>query len=229
MDPEKILDECMKEEGQNFGFSSVGAEFTDYRNLVVRWRRTNRWIRLKISDYLKDAPEEIIRSLAHVIFEQICGGSPKYPDELMSWLTDPSFSLRHRDTFLSRNPAMTGCPKGVYRDLSESYARLRQQGLVEDDPDILICWNATTAVKHPTQYSVLMKTIAVTDLLDDPEVPDHVIDWLIYHDLCIVQSGYDPYCAKRTVPEKVAKRYPKMDEAIEFLDWFFDRDDGDED
>ena len=94
---------------------------------------------------------------------------------------------------------------------------------MEDDPDILVCWNTTVKVNNPSQYSVLMKTISITDLLDDPTVPDYVVDWLIYHDLCIVQSGYDPYCSRRTVPEKIERRYPDMEKAKDFLESFFDK------
>lgn len=223
MDPQNYLNQHMQQEGEKYGFTSVGAEFSDFRNLVVRWRRTNRWIRVKVSDYLMDAPEGIIDSLVELLFKQITGKHPRYPKDLMAWLTDPSFCLRKRETFMSRNPSMTGKTEGVYRDLKDSYRRLIDAGLVEDDPDIHICWNTTVKVNNPSQYSVLMKTISITDLLDDPTVPDYVVDWLIYHDLCIVQSGYDPYCARRTVPEKIERRYPDMEKAKDFLESFFDK------
>lgn len=220
MNPEQRLDTIVREVGEKYGFESIGAEFEGFRNMVVKWRRTNRWIRFKVSDYLADAPDEIFQSLARVLFQQISRERDKYPEDLLAWLTDPSFCLRNRETYLTRSPELTGNPKGCYKDLQESYARLKEQGLVKDDPDILICWNQTSRPETPSYYSVLMKTVALTDLLDDPSVPDYVIDWLVYHDLCIVQSGYKPYAVKRTVPIKVARRYPKMTEAQEFLDWF---------
>ena len=220
MEPKEYLNQRMQQEGQKYGFTSIGAEFEEFRNLIVRWRRTNRWIRLRVSDYIMDAPESVIDSLCEVIFKQISGRRTKYPENLMAWLTDPSFCLRNRQTFLNRNPMMTGSSEGIYKDLDDSYKRLVDAGLVKYDPDVMICWNTTASVKEPSQYSVLMKAVSITDLLDDPEVPDFAIDWLIYHDLCIVQSGYDPYCAKRTVPAKVARRFPRMMDAKEFVATF---------
>ena len=232
MTDSETLNRYMVEEGRKFGYESITAEFGEFSNMVIRWNRTNRWIRISVSDFLEDAPDEIIRSLSHVLFEQICGRRSRYPKELVEWLTAPDFIKNHRQTFIERNAGMSRSTKGEHKDLADSYKRLLDEGLIEDDPEVFITWTNTKIENNYTQYSVLMKTIAVTDLLDDPEVPDYVLDWLIYHDMCVIASGYDPTKTKKTVPTKVAERFDKMYEAIGFLNWFFDvepEDEGDED
>ena len=227
----ETLTRYMETEGRRFGYESITAEFEEFSNMVIRWNRTNRWIRISVSDYLMDAPEEIIGSLARVLFEQINGRRSRYPQELVAWLTAPDFIAIHRQTFIERNSGMTGTMKGEHKDLSESYRRLLDAGLIEDDPEVFITWTTAKMEENYTQYSVLMKTIAVTYLLDDPEVPDYVLDWLVYHDMCVVRSGYDPTKTRKTVPKKVAERFDKMYEAIGFLNWFFDKEreeDGDD-
>ena len=230
---EEMLNTIAEEIGRTYGYSSVSAEFVDHSNLVIRWNRTSNWIRLTISDYLSDAPEEVITALIGVVFDQTAGKRSRYPQTLIDWLTAPDFVPAHRPTFVKRNRGMTGTPIGQHKDLSESYKRLVAAGLIEDAPDVLITWTSDNPNEY-TQYSVLMKTIAVSDVLDDPETPDFVLDWLVYHDLCIIASGYDPTTVRKTVPMKIARKFEKMDDALAYLDGLsdsmgYDEDEDDED
>lgn len=231
----EILDRIAGEIGRTHGYSSVSAEFAEFSNLTIRWSRTSDWIRISVSDYLSDAPEEVITALIGVVFGQLEGNRSRYPQVLIDYLTSPAFVPTHRPTFVKRNGGMTGTAVGRHKDLSDSYKRLAAAGLIEDDPNILLNWTSAEP-KEYTQYSVLMKTIAVSDILDDPDTPDFVLDWLVYHDCCVIASGYDPTTVRKTVPMKIARKFEKMDDALAYLDnlsdslgWDEDEDEDEED
>jgi hypothetical protein len=44
-----------------------------------------------VSDYLRDAPEDVLEGIARTIFTKIQGDESNYTDEVVGWLTAPEF------------------------------------------------------------------------------------------------------------------------------------------
>ena len=53
------------------GYEDVGAEFADLEDFKVRWQRSYNWIRFTVSDYLDRAPDDVLASLAEVLFTNL--------------------------------------------------------------------------------------------------------------------------------------------------------------
>ena len=65
-----------------------------------------------------------------------------------------------------------------------------------------------------------MKVVAVSSLLDDPDIPEECLDYALYTELCRVSIGFDPNGDKnRLMMPKLADRYGKerMKEASDGL------------
>ena len=56
---EEILNETFKKVGNDFGYET-SAEYAAFRDLKVRWQRSYKWADFQVSDYLRDAPEEVL-------------------------------------------------------------------------------------------------------------------------------------------------------------------------
>jgi len=63
-----------------------------------------------------------------------------------------------------------------------------------------------------------MKVIAISSVLDTEAIPDFVLDYCLYHELCHLTIGFDP-SAKRHGEEfsQLEAKFPQMNEATEWL------------
>ena len=218
MEAEEVLRTKFKEIGKEYGFDKVEAEFVAFKEFKVRWQRSYKWADFKVSDYLADAPPEVIEGLCNSLFSKITGDDEGYSEEMCSWITSPEFSEYKQPVYLKRRRNITRSSKGESKDLDSAYGRLAEMGLVEKDRSVHISWTKESNIRKIGHCSVLMKVITISSILDTDEIPDFVLDYCLYHELCHLMIGFDP-SAKRHGEEfaRLEAKYPKADEAKEWL------------
>ena len=218
METEEVLRTKFKEVGREYGFDKVEAEFVAFKEFKVRWQRSYKWADFKVSDYLADAPPEVIEGLCNSLFSKITGEDDGYSDEMCRWMTAPEFSEYKQPVYLKRSRNLTRSSKGETKDLDSAYNRLTEMGLTEKDPSVHLSWTKESNVRKIGHCSVLMKVITISSVLDTDMVPDFVLDYCLYHELCHLMIGFDP-AAKRHSAEfsKLEAKFPQMDEAKEWL------------
>ena len=204
--------------GKEYGFDKVAADFVAFKEFKVRWSRSYKWADFHVSDYLSDAPCEVIKGLAASLFGKITGEDGGYSDEMCKWITSPEFSEYKQPVYLKRSRNLTRSPKGEAKDLETSYDRLVEMGLAEKDSALHLTWTKEANVRKIGHCSVLMKVITISSVLDTDMIPDFVLDYCVYHELCHLKIGFDP-SAKRHGEEfsKLEAMYPKSDEAKGWL------------
>jgi len=218
MEAEEVLRTKFKEVGREYGFDKVEAEFVAFKEFKVRWQRSYKWADFKVSDYLADAPPEVIEGLCYALFSKITGDDEGYSEDMCNWITSPEFSEIKQPVYLKRSRNLTRSPKGDSKDLNDSYNRLIEMGLVEKDPSIHLTWTREPNVRKIGHCSVLMRVITISSVLDTDMIPDFVLDYCLYHELCHLIIGFDPSAkAHGDRFSKLEEKYPKMDEAKEWL------------
>ena len=134
---------------------------------------------MKITDYLKDAPESALEDLAQNIFSNIVNGSGEYEGSLRNHVLDPEFFGKHRPTFLKRTKYLGGDPDGEYFDLMMIYRKLVREGYLDHvDETIHLTWAADDYRLITT--SPLMKVVAISYLMDQKSTPDEVTEAAMY-------------------------------------------------
>ncbi|MDR1954403.1 MAG: M48 family metallopeptidase [Candidatus Methanoplasma sp.] len=218
MEAEEVLRTTFKEIGKEYGFDKVEAEFVAFKEFKVRWQRSYKWADFKVSDYLEDAPPEVIAGLCTSLFSKITGEDEGYSEDMCRWITAPTFSEYKQPLYLKRSRNLTRSHEGEKKDLEEAYKRLADMGLVEKDPSVHLTWTKESNIKKIGYCSVLMKVITISNVLDTDMIPDFVLDYCLYHELCHLIIGFDP-SAKRHGEEfqKLEAKFPKRDEAEEWL------------
>ncbi|MCQ2078472.1 MAG: hypothetical protein MJZ38_00205 [archaeon] len=191
-DNNERLRNCFRDEGRKYGYDNVSAEFLDFKDMKIRWQRTYGWADFRVSDYLRDAPDEVLRSTARSLFRRILGIEDRYSPELMEWVTLPEFHQRNRETYLDRCRNITRTTTGRCKSLDEAYDRLIGAGLVPYDPTITFSWSKDPYTRRAGSCSVLMRVVAISSALDTDDVPDFVLDYCLYHELCHILVGFDP-------------------------------------
>ncbi len=206
------LARMMAEVGKKHGYDEVRAEFTAYRDFKIRWTRSNRWAEFQISDYLEDAPENVLRELAEMIFARIRGQNVDYPEEVREWLTAPEFPMNHRSTYLGRFVGVSDGTRGRHIDLAECRKRLVESGLVDKDDDIEIRW-AHQNSRSVGRSSTLMRVVTINDVLDNEDVDEDAIDFALYAEMCKVNQGYGPLRRGPDEVDALISRFEKRSEA----------------
>jgi hypothetical protein len=218
MESEEVLRTKFKEIGKEYGFDKVEAEFVAFKEFKVRWQRSYKWADFKVSDYLTDAPPEVIAGLCRSLFSKITGEDEGYSEDMCKWITAPEFSEYKQPLYLKRSRNITRSTEGDSKSLDAAYDRLIGLGLVERDPAIHLTWTKESNVRKIGHCSVLMKVVSISSVLDTDMIPDFVLDHCLYHELCHIMIGFDP-SAKRHGEEfsNLEAKYPKRDEAEEWL------------
>lgn len=95
------LNAAVKELAKEFGYQEALLEFKPFDDFKVKWMRSYKWIELDISDYLEDAPEEVVLSVVRTILQKIANQESDYEPVAVKYLRT-LHSTPHRQTFLDR-------------------------------------------------------------------------------------------------------------------------------
>lgn len=199
MNDNDVLTEAFVEAAAKYGYEDVTAEFVAFKDFKVKWSRSYRWARFFVSDYLMDAPRDVLVSVADTLFTKISGDmSTGYSEEVVEWLTSDSFVKSKQPVFVRRMRGLSLSTAGEQWDLSDSYERLVEKGMVERDPLIFIGWNYRSRRGCVGNSSVLMKTIAMSVSLDTTKISRDALDYALYSQVCHITLGFRPdkpvYC-----------------------------------
>ncbi len=87
-----------------YGFTDVTAHWFASNIFKIRWTRNFQWIQLEVTDYIKGADTETMRTILTCIFEQF-QGAPKrdYPAHVKAYLRTLRSDEDVRRTYISRN------------------------------------------------------------------------------------------------------------------------------
>ena len=122
----EMLIRAMQNAGKRNGFEDIQAEFAPFRDFKLKWTRSYKWISFEVSDYLRNAPESVMESLAETIFAKMRGdGKTEYSREVCDYLNSDGFLKENQGTYLKRYRGRTWTsarPTGglLSRDLSRT-------------------------------------------------------------------------------------------------------------
>ena len=190
----EMLNRALQNAGRRNGFEDISAEFSAFRDFKLKWTRSYKWISFEVSDYLRNAPESVMESLAETIFAKMRGeGRTEYSQEVCDYLNSDLFLTENQEIYLRRYRGVTDSPRGENVDLKDSYRRLMESGLIEDDQRIVIRWSRTKDRSRKVgRSSVLMRTVVMNPVLDTDEISEDVLDYALYSQICHVNLRFGP-------------------------------------
>lgn len=173
---------------------------------------------MALSDHLADAPDEVILEFVGAMMrgDRREEALPLYTE----WVSRDGFAADRRRTFLARSRNLTRTPAGRHRDLRDSVRRLTAAGLITaaDTEDAVFSWTCRPNLRRVGYCSTLMRVVAVSCALDDPEVPEHVLDYVVYHEVLHLRQGHRPFRRPHDREFAEAERaYPRKGECDAFL------------
>ena len=166
--------------GRKYDYPEVTATWDECRDLKVSWIRTSTYIDIYIPDYLKGLESKDMKAMADLLFKRItmCSQDP-YPKNVVEYLTSQEFRDKNVPTYLKRTTRVS--PGHNHVDLSDSVARLKDQGLLSDqDLEGVTLRYCGELGDIAFRSSVLMKCALIHRRLDVCSIPWDIMDFLVY-------------------------------------------------
>ncbi|MBE6528529.1 MAG: hypothetical protein E7Z64_05130 [Thermoplasmata archaeon] len=191
MERETDVGRIFAEAGERFGYRHVDATFVKCSELKIKWTRQNRTVEFWVTDYLKDAPEEVLSSLANTIFSRLHeDADTPYDDSVIAYLESEDFIRENQPVYVSRLGCASASPVGMYKDLRRSVKSLVSEELIEGIPDNLYYgWLPVGLGDCAGHASGLMRSIVINTRLDRAEVDDEILDFCMYMQIVKMQQG----------------------------------------
>ncbi len=204
--------------GKKHGYDSVTAEFSAFKDFKAFWERGYKFIDFQISDYLMDAPAEAVESLAERIYSSIEGKEQPYSDAMKEWALSDEFITKERPIYLKRSRNLRKDGKGDFRDLNSCLLRLKDKELIDLDENVFLSWTREELNSRTGYCSALMKTIAISSYFDKAEVPNHVLDYIVYYHYLIMKEARSTFGGRmtKTYIEEL-KKYPFYQDAERYI------------
>ena len=131
---------------------------------------------------------------------------------MTAFVKDLGFVRKNRPKYLKRSKKIDQNRVGIHKDLYESYERLVEQNLIENlNDDIYLTWiNDRDCCKS---ISALLKVAAISTKLDSDDVPDEVLDVMMYEAICNIRAGQRDFGKKGGI-ENDWDNHPMMRMAV---------------
>ena len=206
----KDLQKLFADVGAKFGYLNIEARFVDFCDVKIKWIREGTTIRFWITDYLKDAPDSVLESLATTLFNKMYkDADSRYSDEFLDYMTSEGFIMECQPIYLSRLEGASASPVGRFKDLRRSVERLSENGMIEPIPHTYFGWLPLGLGDCIGHTSPIMRCVCINPRLDRLNVSDDVLDFCVYLQMLKVQYGFGPLGneSRRSFLEKV-NEYP---------------------
>ena len=152
-------------------FTEVGAEWSPFQDLKIKWMRCAKQIDFSVTDYLIDAPENAVKGIFECLLAKICGDmDAEYSAEAIEYLTSGEFIKAKRPVYVSRLPDFAQS-----RKLTWSLKRLKKKGLIEGDN---ICLGFSPSGDVDEKASVLFRTAQINEKLANAD--KELLDYAVY-------------------------------------------------
>jgi hypothetical protein len=179
------LSELFGEASARLGEGRAVARFYPYSELKHTWQKEPGMVQFKVSDYLEDAPSDVLESLAWYLVSR--ANRVKCPGDLSSrylaYIGSKSFWRSIRDKYLSRTRSLAIGPKGRFRDLKTVFDYVNSTYFRGRLGNPTLAWVDESPSRRLGYYFEQLDLLAVNRVLDAERVPRYVLEYVVYHEL----------------------------------------------
>ncbi len=163
------IEQIAKETAERYSYQTADADFEPYGDFKVRWERSgggHRWISFHISDYVKDAPDDVLRALLIAMLDRICNrdideNGPIYSIPFLKYITSDGFIEDKRPIWMDRHKI-----READRDLTEHALDIPRE-IGADVEDLVIGYHEGDEDSH---LSTIFRVISVSEDTSDTEI-----------------------------------------------------------
>jgi len=202
----------------------VSVEFYPYVGLrhTIRIREGKVFVRL--SDLSKQAPPLIHEALAFILVSKLLRRrAPQIHLEIYrNYAAQPEIGEQANNSRKERGRKIVTAPRGKAYDLEEIFRRVNQMYFQNRLEQPILSWSQTKTRRVFGHQDAVHDTIIISRTLDDPKVPQFVVEFVLYHELLHVVHPMRVINGKRRIHSAAfrrdERRFARFEEAEEWLD-----------
>ncbi len=177
--------------GNDFGLENVSAEFSPFRDLKLKWIRSCDFANFSVSDYLEEAPIEVIEGIARTIFSKIrAEEETDYPECVKDWLKSDEFRELNQEKYIERIRTIGDIENADDIRLWDAYHRLVDAGLIEEIDGLKLFWSKGESVSKAGQSSCLMRVVIMNRRFLRDDVPNGVFDYCLLYEIANIKTDF---------------------------------------
>jgi hypothetical protein len=179
------LDSAFKDAAKRLGVGPVRAKYYPYAELKHTWVRSGLTAEFKVSDYLTDAPDEVIRSLGSYLVSRAygkdCGPDARTP--YLAYAGSRNLWEPARDLYLKRAKRLSFEVNGRARNLKTVFDYVNSVYFSGRAPEPTLAWVRESPRRRLGYYFEPLRILAANRALDSETVPRYVLEFVMYHEL----------------------------------------------
>lgn len=152
-------------------------------NHTIRIRKQRVYVR--VSDVLRDAPQQVYRALAFMLVSKLYNKRASTEDvKLYRQYAYKPEVLRASDLARQQRgrKRLTGSDGFTY-NLDKLFARLNRQYFDNELTKPTLSWSARRTKRILGHHDYVHETIVISRSLDDPQIPEYLISFVMYHEM----------------------------------------------
>ena len=212
-----------------FHGAAIDAGFYPYIGLTHTIRRGKTGWVVRISDHCRCAPQTILEAIVTILAckslrRRVSKRAQRIYDD---WRRDPAVSEAVRTRRTVKGRKRFAVHEGRYHQLAEIFHDVNRRFFNDQIEIRKIGWGIRRSWGRLGHYDPLHHTITVSPVLDSPEVPRFVVDFIVYHEMLhTIFEGAEDYGAHRHHPpvfRRTERSHPQYESVKKFIKKFCTR------
>ena len=152
-------------------------------NHTIRYRRQSIYVRL--SDIMRDAPSHVHRALAFILVGKLFNKriGPEYQSLYRQYTYLPDVQRASDLAKQLRGRKLVSSSAGRQFNLEQIFARLNRRYFNGELPAVTLSWSARKSKRILGHHDYAHDMIVISRLLDSPDVPELLIEFVMYHEM----------------------------------------------
>jgi len=197
----------------------VQVEFHPFAGANARIQLKDGRLTVKMADMIQGAPAPVLEALAFILISKLFGLSPaaEHSRRYRRWLNRKDVRRMLHLVRQSRGRKVLLAPQGEVYDLVQIFERINTRhfrGLLAR-PEL--GWSASRSRVRLAHYDPSHNAIMVSRILDQPHVPELVIDYVVFHEMLHLVHPVEHNGSKRRIHtaafRAAEKEFPRLQEA----------------
>ena len=201
----------------------IVVEFYAYVRLSHTIRRRGERVQVRLSDLLADAPDEVQQALAVILVAKLLRRTVP-PEALAVYRVYASQPRTAQAAEVRRQTAghkFVSSPQGGFYNLERLFHKLNRRYFDGALPQPTLTWSQHEPRRILGHHDATHNTIVVSRALDAHDVPDWVVEFVLYHEMLHIKHPTRIINGRRAIHTAVFRAderlFPRYAEAQEWL------------
>lgn len=209
---EEIYERVFRDLRPSLATPGVSVRFQKFTNLTSNIRLAQGQLIVKISDLLEGAPAPVQESLAYILLSKLFRQRP--PRQMMEiyrlYLARQDVRGRLNTVRQERGRKMLAAAAGDAFDLDRMFERLNAKYFESGIAKPKLGWSLQASRTILGHYDASHHAIAISKILDRMEVPEYVVEYVLYHEMLHIKHPVEHRGTARKIHTKEFKQEEKQ-------------------